>query len=188
MHTFRSVFSSISSVSALVLSPDLSLVSPSSIVPGDVSRLPETAQDLEHTSNTSRIALTSTNVTDLSTSTVNRQLEWRCDFVAGVGPYAASCEDAVRHMAFIPSGSVESQDFQWVSRDWPIVRDVPLPQEVVSCKHVNPAPKKPISISDRTSLSRWSLQYQCTSERGKPREHCLGEPVSGESWRSCRDR
>ena len=157
MHTFRSVFSSISSVSALVLNPDLSLVSPSSIVPGNVSRLPEKAQDLGPTSNASRVALTSTSITDLSTSTVNRQLEWRCDYVAGVGPYAASCEDAVRHMAFIPSGSVESQEFRWVSRDWPIVRDVPLPQEVVSCKHVNPALKK---------------QYQSLTEDLSADGHC----------------
>ena len=67
----------------------------------------------------------------------NRQLEWRCDAFFGQRPYAASCEDAARHMAFIAPGSDDTRVFLWGRREWPAI-DVPLPQAVVSCKRLRP--------------------------------------------------
>ena len=83
----------------------------------------------------------STNLANSSTVQVNRQVAWRCNDILGTGPYATSCDDAIHHMAFTPPGSDDSHEFRWGRRNWPLDRDIPLPQEVVSCKRLMPARK-----------------------------------------------
>ena len=134
MYAFRSVFLSVSSVSALVLVPDVSPIAPSTISLNNVSTIPETAHGLWNVSTVLESPLKPTNLTHPFTSSVTRQVEWMCTNTLGQGPYTASCEDAVHHMAFIPSGFDDSQEFRWGMRDSIAVKDVGLPQEVVSCK------------------------------------------------------
>ena len=138
MHTVRSVLFSISSVSALIIDTGLRLTPPSTTKPDNVSNVSETVQGPWHTSDVSAVAPVPLNMTNLSTSTVNREIAWRCSQLLGLGPYAASCEDAADHMAFIPRGADDSQQFDWSRRDTPVVADVPLPQEVLSCKRLAP--------------------------------------------------
>ena len=139
MHTLRSILLGVSSVSAIILSPDSVLISgitTSPTKPNNVSTTSDAVQGSWHSSNVLEVPPMSTNKTDSSTSMMNREVEWRCNDLLGHGPYAASCEDAARHMAFIPPDSDDSQELLWGRRDWPLVRDVPLPQEVVSCKRL----------------------------------------------------
>lgn len=145
MHTTPLVLLGIPSVSALVLDPDLLLLSLSPITPDNGTRHVETAQGPWHTSNVSGVPLVSLNKTH-STSTVNYQIAWTCSTLLGSGPYAASCEEAARHIAFIPRGASESQELKWGRREWPIVEDVALPQEVVSCKHPASVSRNKVSL------------------------------------------
>ena len=138
MHVCRSVLQCIPSVSALVFNPNLLLISPSTTNPGNVSTVSKTFRGPWHTSIVSEVAPISMNVTNSSTVRVNRQIEWRCNEILGSGPYATSCDDAIHHIAFTPPGSDDSHEFRWGKREWPLFRDVPLPQEVVSCKHLMP--------------------------------------------------
>ena len=136
MHTVRSVLFSISSVSALVLDTGLRLTSPSTTKPDNVSNVSGTVEGPWHTSDVLDMSPVSLNVTHLSTSTINPEIVWRCSELLGLGSYAASCEDAAHHMAFIPRGADDSQQLYWSRRDTPVVEDVPLPQEVLSCKRL----------------------------------------------------
>ena len=134
MYTLRSLLLSLPSVSALVLSPDLLLTTPSSPKTGNVSMSPETSKESWNISHALEIFPLSTTSTHASTSMADNRVKWNCNYMLGSGPYAASCADASRHMAFIPPGSDDSQELRWGRRDWPVLRDIPLPQEVVSCK------------------------------------------------------
>ena len=134
MYGFRLVILGVSSVSAVVLNPDLLLISSPSTNRGNISTISDTAQSPQQISNMSEVALMSTNLTYSVTSMGNRQIEARCTDIAGCGPYAASCEDAVRYMAFVPPRFAESQQILWGRRDGTRVPNVLLPQEVISCK------------------------------------------------------
>ena len=146
MHTFRSVLFSIPSVSALILDTGLRLTSTSTTKPDNVSNDSGTVEGSWHPSNVSDVSLISLNMTNLSTFTVNRDILYRCSELLGRGWYAASCEDAAQHMAFIPPGADDSQQFAWSRRPTPVVTDIPLPQEVLSCKRLAP------DVSQRLNL------------------------------------
>ena len=146
MRTLGSLLLYISPLSALVLNPGLLLISPSPTKPGNVSTVSWAVHVPWHTSSTvSDIASANTNSTHLSTFPVNPQIDWHCADQPETGPYAASCEDAAHHIAFIPPGSDDSQEMEWTKRYGPDPGDVPLPQAVVSCK-------RPASISKKKSL------------------------------------
>ena len=134
MYSFRSVFLSVSAVSALVLVPNVSPIAPSTISLNNVSTIPETVHGPWNVSTVLESPLDPPNLTHSSTSSLTRQIKVKCTQILGQGPYTASCEDAVRHMAFIPSGFDESQELRWGMRDSIAAKDVGLPQEVVSCK------------------------------------------------------
>ena len=146
MHQVRSVLLSISSVSALILDTGLRLTSPSTTKPENVSLVSGTVRKPWHTSDVSDTSPVPLNMTNFSTSTVNRDIAWRCSDLLGLGPYAASCEDAAHHMAFIPRGAEDSQQLDWSRRDTPVVQDVPLPQEVLSCKRLAPDVRKYLDL------------------------------------------
>ena len=71
----------------------------------------------------------------------------------GQGPYTASCEEAVRNIGFIPPHFDESQELRWALRGLPVVKDVGLPQEVVSCKHLAPEFKECYQLLMRETVA-----------------------------------
>lgn len=145
MITIGSVFLSVSSVSALLLNPDLQLTS-SSATNLSNSSSPDTVKSPWHTLSRLEAPPIPKNTTRLSAPTVTRPLTWRCNDLLGHGPYAASCEDAARYMAFTPPGSDDSEQFEWGRRDWSVIRGIPLPQEVVSCKRLAPTLKTQVRL------------------------------------------
>lgn len=151
--TIQLLLCGISSVSALAINLDLLLVSPSSINSNNISTISDIIQGSSHTSTVSNSSLVSTNTTHLSSSPSNREIEWQCSDMLGTGPYTASCEDAARHIAFIPPGSDDSHVLPWGCRAWPTSWFVPLPQEVVSCKHLARTLLKRISKPNDLLLS-----------------------------------
>ena len=49
-------------------------------------------------------------------------------------------------MAFVPRGTDDSQEVRWSRRDMPVLQDVPLPQEVLSCKRLAPDLRKCLDL------------------------------------------
>ena len=157
MRTWKSLLLYISPLSAFVLNPGLLLISPSPTKPGDISNTSQLVHGPWHTSKVLDTAPLNRSSTHLSTIQADPQIKWYCADQPETGPYAASCEDAAQHMAFIPPGSDESQEMDWYTR--PDIGDVPLPQAVVSCKRPAPIPKiwQLILITDQALISRRAL-------------------------------